>query len=248
MTKIVKICGLRTLEAAQKAVEAGADLLGSILVPNKPRTVEENVALQISELARATRKARNRKFQTVEEIHKHLATQHFENINEYLETVAEIVIENGPFFVGVFRNQPIETVFETAKRLQLDFIQLHGSEEKIQFAEKTYQFGIIPRYVVPQDVDTMKKDLGTFKEKKYVGLPLLDSEAGGEGKVIDWEVVNDLDFGKYILAGGLNPANLADTASIQNLLGFDVSGGVEDGKWNKDLKKIEDFVKIGKTL
>ncbi|EAZ63723.2 phosphoribosylanthranilate isomerase [Scheffersomyces stipitis CBS 6054] len=250
MPKIVKICGTRTVEAAAKAIESGTDLLGVILVPNRARTIQEPVAVEISALIKKTRKERNRQFQKVAEIHKYLSTKTFVDVNEYLLHLSNIIIENGPFLVGVFRNQAAEEVYETALRLDLDFIQLHGSENKLEYAElnKDSKFGVIPRYVVPKDIDVIKSQLSTFKNRAYVTIPLLDSEAGGEGKVIDWEVVNDLDFGKFILAGGLTPENLSSTSRIQNLLGFDVSGGVEDSNGDKDLQKVEDFIKIGKTL
>lgn len=47
---IVKICGLQSVEAAQKAIECGASLIGIICVPNRKRTIEPEVARQISAL------------------------------------------------------------------------------------------------------------------------------------------------------------------------------------------------------
>lgn len=43
----VKICGIRTLEAAQAAIEAGADYLGFNFVPSSRRFIEPNLAARI---------------------------------------------------------------------------------------------------------------------------------------------------------------------------------------------------------
>lgn len=251
---LVKICGLRTFEAAEKAVDSGADLLGVILVPNKKRTVSKEVGKQISELARSHRqnKASANKLVTL------IATQSYADTEEYFETVKETLSENGPYLVGVVQNQPIDEVFEIALEIGVDFIQLHGNENLQDYLKRNkllgYPFGIIPRIVVPRDADSfidfLAKDV--INEGKYTGdgfiLPLLDSEAGGEGKLIDWALVDELSAGKYLLAGGLNPHNLHGTKELSRVIGFDVSGGVEDASGNKDLEKIHLFVKNGKNV
>ena len=45
---IIKICGLQTVEAARRALDAGANMIGIICVPNRKRTVDPNIAKQIS--------------------------------------------------------------------------------------------------------------------------------------------------------------------------------------------------------
>ncbi|KAG5368485.1 N-(5'-phosphoribosyl)anthranilate isomerase [Yarrowia sp. C11] len=50
---VVKICGLRTLEAAVVAMENGADMLGMILVPGRARTVNFDVAREIAAVVRS---------------------------------------------------------------------------------------------------------------------------------------------------------------------------------------------------
>lgn len=49
---IVKVCGITTVENAQLAIDAGADWLGVILVPNTPRTVVAEALLPIAQLTR----------------------------------------------------------------------------------------------------------------------------------------------------------------------------------------------------
>jgi phosphoribosylanthranilate isomerase len=56
MPPVVKICGLRSVEAALKAMDSGADMLGVIMVPNRKRTISHDVAKKIAENARIRRK------------------------------------------------------------------------------------------------------------------------------------------------------------------------------------------------
>lgn len=256
MSRLVKICGIRTEEAASCAIESGVDLLGVILVPNRKRTIDHDVAKKISLLASDKRKTKNTQFKTVNSILKHLEKQSFENCDQYFDSFKQLIIDNGPFLVGVFRNQDISDVFKIAKELSLDFIQLHGNEDKEKFCqynslEESCKYGIIPRFVIPKDIDVMDKLFTeTIRDNVYAGngfaLPLLDSELGGEGKTIDWKTVDDLQNGKFILAGGLNPANVRSAFEINNVIGFDVSGGVEDEDGNKDLTKVEGFIRAVK--
>lgn len=252
MTKIVKICGLKNLDAAAQAIESGADLLGFIMVPGRKRTVEPNVAAEIASLARSKRREHNRKFQSVHEIIEHLEKPTFSTPKEYFAEVSKLIIENGPFSVGVFRNQNPEDVFLAAEELQLDAIQLHGSENPQTFMDHNNdkKFLIIKRFVIPSQAKTMDEFFPLLLENKNQGfaLPLLDSELGGEGVVIDWSLINELN-GSFILAGGLTAENLPETKPyLQNVVGFDVSGGVEDERGNKDLEKIHGFVAAGKAL
>jgi phosphoribosylanthranilate isomerase len=46
---IVKVCGVRTVEIAITAIDAGADWLGLVLEPRSPRHVEDTAALAVAE-------------------------------------------------------------------------------------------------------------------------------------------------------------------------------------------------------
>ncbi|RLV91263.1 hypothetical protein JA1_003985 [Spathaspora sp. JA1] len=250
MPRLVKICGLKTLDAATTAIENGANLLGCILVPNRKRTIPFEIAKQISSQVKQARIGR--KFPTISDIQTYLKAQHYSSPREYFELVSEVIIDNGPFLVGVFQNQPIEEVISIANELQLDFIQLHGRENNVEFftsEEIIGKFGLIVRYVMPDQWDDLMEQGEYLTNERIFAIPLLDSEAGGEGKVIDWDYVSEnLGFTNVILAGGLTPDNLQATASINNVVGYDVSGGVEDNQGNKDLEKIKSFITIAKVI
>ena len=235
--KIVKICGLKDAESASVAIKRGANLLGVILVPNRKRTVEDDKAREISNLCRQQRKRLNRRFQTSKELINYARTLSSTGAL-WFEDCSKLIIENGPFLVGVFRNQPLDDVISICKRLDIDIVQLHGSENLEEYVP-ALELPVIARFT-PGRSD-LSKAVQTHKHL----LPLLDSEAGGQGKMIDWaeaaEFNRDLD-GQFILAGGLTPENVDRALLVSGCLGVDVSGGVEtDG--SKDHEKIERFLR-----
>ena len=163
---------------------------------------------------------------------------------EYFDHSAESFGNCGrALLVGVFQNQPLSYILETQRRLNLDIVQLHGSEP-IEWAS------LIPVPVIhrfgPSD-----PGLGA---RGYHALPLLDTSAGGTGEMLDSVEIQDRlqsDPGlRVILAGGLNAENVADVlvkleSSRSSIVVVDVSSGVEqDGQQN--LEKIKKFVRAAK--
>ena len=65
---------------------------------------------------------------------------------------------------------------------------------------------------------------------------------GGSGKRINTEWFDGVDCSKIILAGGLDPENVASLKSY-GFYGVDVSSGVEASKGKKDIQKVKDFIK-----
>ncbi len=142
--------------------------------------------------------------------------------------------------VGVFVDEKPETVNEIVSACGLDMVQLHGSES--------------PAYCKMIDVPVIKafriKNNDYLKEMKlyrdYAEMFLLDTYipgvAGGTGRTFDWNLAATVsEAGKIVLAGGLNPQNVAEACRIARPYAVDVSGGVEtDGV--KDVTKIEAFI------
>lgn len=255
--KVVKICGIKRYEAAELAAGQGADLLGMILVPGRSRTIELEEAKKISAMIKSVRKQKERRFQTIGELLNYVDTLEFESTNDMTETMGKLIQENGPFLVGVFRNQLVNDVFKLSEEIDIDIIQLHGNENKLEYCNENSRnfnrkYGIIPRFVIPGEISQIYTTLEeVLIGGKYFGngftLPLLDSELGGEGKLLDWSLVNDLTQGRFMLAGGLTEFNLQGLNGYNNLIGFDVSGGVET-HGEKDPQKLENFIKVAKSI
>ncbi len=66
---------------------------------------------------------------------------------------------------------------------------------------------------------------------------------GGTGHECDWELAADLAAETtIILAGGLNPTNIAKAVKIVRPHGVDVSSGVEQTAGKKDPDKVAAFI------
>lgn len=235
---MVKICGTRSAEAARAAVEAGADMIGIILVEGRKRCIKSDVALAISKTVHETRKAGPPiDFTTI--------TGSADGVVDYFaHTTRCFRLAHRALLVGVFQDQPLEYVLAQQALLNLDVVQLHGSEP-VEWAT------LIPVPVIhrfgPNDPGLCLRG--------YHALPLLDSASGGTGQKQDLAVVRSLlasdDNIRLILAGGLNSENVQDTiAQLQKyssrIAAVDVSSGVEDNGI-QSLEKIRNFIAAAKS-
>jgi anthranilate synthase/indole-3-glycerol phosphate synthase/phosphoribosylanthranilate isomerase len=231
---LVKICGTRTEEGAQAAIEAGADLIGIIMVQGRSRLVPDDIALKISKVVKSTPRPAG----TPQDSTK-TPLEWFDHSVNVLRHPSRALL------AGVFMNQPLSYVLSQQQKLGLDVVQLHGSEP-LEWAS------LIP---VPVIRKFAPGDLGITR-RAYHTLPLLDSGSGGSGELLEESGVKkvlDSDEGlRVILAGGLNPDNVVDTVnklgqSGHKVVGLDVSSGVETNGV-QDLAKIRAFVKSVKSI
>lgn len=234
----VKICGTRSAEAAKAAIEAGADLIGMILVTGRKRCVSTETALAISQTVHNTPKATSS--------HAKSSAAGTEKAVSFFEHKGAYALQHPSraLIVGVFQNQPLDYVLEQQRLLNLDIVQLHG-QEPLEWAS------IIPVPVIR----AFKPNDAGIAARGFQSLPLLDSGAGGTGEQLDMSTVVDVlrkDDGLHVLfAGGLNPDNVAKTVQslgdqAEKVVAVDVSSGVEtDGE--QDLEKIRAFVKAAKA-
>ncbi|KAF2670358.1 N-anthranilate isomerase [Microthyrium microscopicum] len=227
---LVKICGTRTVEAARAAVSAGADIIGMILVTGRKRCVSQPVALAISDVVHATTKSTA--------THPALSASAVAK-NAFEHSSGHIYHPERVLLAGVFQNQPLEYILQQQRLLDLDIVQLHGSEP-IEWAQ------LIPVPVI-RSFKPNEIGLGT---RGYHAAPLLDSAGGGTGRQLDLSEVKQTlqkDDGLHVLlAGGLTPENVGTVlkelgASRDQIIGVDTASGVEvNGEPNPD--RIRAFV------
>ena len=137
--------------------------------------------------------------------------------------------------VGVFVDEPEDYVIACAKQADLDMIQLHGCEDDAYIADIKEKTGLpVIKMIKPVSID----DIITARQS-MADLILLDSGAGGTGRVFDWSLAENLGR-DYILAGGLTPVNVGDAVKRLKPFAVDVSSGVETGG-SKDSSKMKAF-------
>lgn len=157
---------------------------------------------------------------------------------------ARSLVEDLPAFVTVtalFLDPDVETVREVLQHTRVELLQFHGSES----AEFCSSFGRPYIKAVPMG---SKTDLADYTRRHtQAAALLLDSHAsgqkGGTGVSFDWSVIPKLDGPPLILAGGLNPGNVATAIRAVRPYGVDVSSGVERAPGIKDRDKMAAFVR-----
>ena len=208
----VKICGIGTPEDARAATEAGADFIGMVFVPERRRRISPDAAREIVDAVRD-------------------------------------MDSPSPRIVGLFADQPLEEVNETIAHCALDAVQLCGGES-VEFTahvdcEVIKVIHIPASYRAPDDVPEIAARVQEYADAScLITLDrLVEGLQGGTGQSFNLDVAASLAHRghSFLLAGGLNPANVGRIISAVRPWGVDVSTGIETlGK--KDRRKIQRFV------
>jgi phosphoribosylanthranilate isomerase len=165
----------------------------------------------------------------------------YPNSPRYIDPArAAKIIEKLPPFVtavGVFVNHPDpQNLEDFAVSLGLHAVQLHGNETP-DYCSMIQRVKVIKAFRIDSNfrVDTLRNHgSGTF---------LLDGCAPGTGTPFNWELVFGANaFGSIIIAGGLNPDNVAQAVTMLHPYGVDVASGVESAPGKKDYEKMRRFI------
>jgi phosphoribosylanthranilate isomerase len=155
---------------------------------------------------------------------------------------AQAVISALPPFVTIvalFMNASREAVGQVIRALPIDLLQFHG-EESVSFCESFAR-----PYIKAVPMGSAGDVLAYARRYPGAKALLLDSHnfgmAGGSGETFSWSrVPRNLDR-PIILAGGLNPDNVAAGVRALHPYGVDVSSGVESAKGVKDYDLMKRF-------
>jgi len=140
-----------------------------------------------------------------------------------------------PKIVGVFIDESPDEVRRIADHLDLDLLQLHGSEPPGFDAGRPVMKVLKIRDGAVPDADAWPDPI------------MLDSwsadQRGGTGRTWDWELARPLLASrKVFIAGGLEPGNVGKVVSELKPYGVDVSSGVEARVRVKDPARMRAFV------
>jgi phosphoribosylanthranilate isomerase len=135
--------------------------------------------------------------------------------------------------VGVFVNQPADHVNEIAALVKLGVVQLHGDESV------AYASGLDRPVLKAMAVH----DASGIEQCAATTMILLDAHdpvrRGGTGQTIDWSAAAAVAARRpIVLAGGLNPDNVARAIACVRPFGIDVSSGVEQAAGVKDRGRV----------
>ena len=210
----IKICGVRTEADVRAVAQSAADAVGLNFYPPSVRFVDPGQPTTLA-LSR---------------------------------TAAEL----GLVRVGVFVNEPSDSIRRVAERVGLDAIQLHG-DESVEAGRNlsSGEWSLIRALRIGADEGCDEIDA---KARPWIELGcdvLLDADAGGDfgggGRSLNWKLVerwaNGAGAGDWILAGGLDPDNVAAAVRASGARRLDVASGVEQPRGEKSPARIGAFGK-----
>ncbi|MCA3595461.1 MAG: phosphoribosylanthranilate isomerase [Methylobacterium sp.] len=212
MSLLVKICGLKTVESIETALTAGADMIGFVFHPKSPRFITTRLAAALADAAAGRAK------------------------------IAALVVDPGDDQLAAINSA-----------VSPDLWQFHGHEryERLRDVRAVFGLPVMKAVGVAEAADLP----GAAAYARVSDRILLDAKPpkdaaypGGHGKVFDWSILSALSPDlPFMVSGGLTPENVGEAIRTirgmgLNLLGVDVSSGVESAPGVKDLGKIRAFI------
>lgn len=158
--------------------------------------------------------------------------------------------------VALFVDPDDELLASVIDAVSPDIIQLHGAESPARVSDIARRFGrpVLKAVSVAdaKDVEAALAYAG-HADRILFDAKLLEGAAGalpgGNGIAFDWQALAGLE-GRidFMLAGGLNPANVAEAIRCTGAHAVDVSSGVESRPGEKDPDLIRRFLQAAKTV
>ncbi|WFD42738.1 anthranilate synthase / indole-3-glycerol phosphate synthase [Malassezia psittaci] len=262
LPRIVKVCGLKDKEAAITAAKAGSSMLGMILAKGTKRSLKLEEAASIIHAVRSL-PART---DSPPNLQDH---RPFDTSREWFEWNAVQIAARAahrPLLVGVFRDQSVQEIVQTANLLELDAVQIHGRSEPIDWARFLPGLIVLRAFSVPADLDNWQPMSSPWLDQalrpNFHHLIILDAAGkagegdGGSGLSFSWEVAQALatydpasSLAKtsrrppvpFLIAGGIDADNVQKAIRESCAMGADTSTGVET-EGRKDHHKINAYV------
>jgi phosphoribosylanthranilate isomerase len=140
--------------------------------------------------------------------------------------------------VGVFVNEPLDSIRETARVARLRMVQLHGDEPP------AYVDQIEQPVIRAVSLDTVEETAWTWPAETTLLLDSTDPSRSGAGRAsVDWSrAALATRTRRVVLAGGLTPDNIEEAIVTVRPIGVDVASGVESAPGVKDLDKVARFL------
>ncbi len=159
-----------------------------------------------------------------------------------IDIAKDIISVVPPFItvVGLFVDLGEESIRSILEKIPLDLLQFHGDEtpEECRMYSKPYIKAVRMRDNVElSDITAKYYDASAVLLDAYV-----DGTVGGTGQQFDRDRIPSTLDKPIILAGGLNPENVAAAIRQAKPYAVDVSGGVESSKGIKDRSKMAAFI------
>lgn len=167
-----------------------------------------------------------------------------------VDQAARIVANLPPFLntIGLFVNSPPGEILQVVQQGFLTAVQLHG-DENLAFCQNLQKERPSLTIIKAMRVASKQALRGAepYTQHGVIKGLLLDAKVvghyGGTGEKFDWSLLHTWHCAvPLILAGGLNPDNVAQAIRQTKPYAVDVSSGVESRPGEKDPQKMRQFI------
>ncbi len=162
-------------------------------------------------------------------------------------------IAPGTVKVGLVVNPTDADLDDILALVDLDMIQLHGSESPDRVAQVKTRTGLPVMKAVgiaaASDVDKARTFEAVADQLLLDAKPASEEMPGGNGVAFDWRLLDGQEFSvPWMLAGGLDPTNVAHAVRLTSATMVDVSSGIEAAPGQKDPAKIKAFANAARGV
>ncbi|SPF50104.1 N-(5'-phosphoribosyl)anthranilate isomerase [Candidatus Desulfosporosinus infrequens] len=214
-----KICGIRSLEEARWAIDAGADAIGFIFVPQSKRHIQPELAREI-----------------------------FLKLPPFMTRIGVFVNENPTIVADIVRNCHLTAIQLHGNEAPEDYQMIGVPCIKAINISVDHYINSDETPVIPDNQPFFKLQSSLSNWTGMVQGILVDAsyqgQIGGTGSPLPWDdpglqglfkLIRSFDI-PLILAGGLTPENVQRAIRVVKPYAVDVSSGVEQlGVKNQDL-------------
>ena len=148
--------------------------------------------------------------------------------------------------VGVFVNESINTVLDTAKEWELDMVQLHGDEspdfcKEIKSVVNTTKAFRVGASISFSEIDSYKNVVDHFL------FDTMGERYGGTGIQFDWDLLSSIEINhSFFLSGGIGSADVDKINEFckrtTSLYALDLNSKFEIAPGIKDMERLSMFL------
>ena len=152
--------------------------------------------------------------------------------------------------VGLFVDADDAYMDAVLAEASLDMLQFHGHEPVARVLEARHRTHLPVMKAIsiagPEDLETARAYEGAADRLLFdAKSPKGATRPGGNALAFDWELLGGRAWRlPWMLAGGLDAANVTEAVRISGAPAVDVSSGVEDAPGVKNLEKIGEFLQV----
>ena len=154
----------------------------------------------------------------------------------------------GPPRVGLFVDPTEAAIGAALDEIRLDILQLYGAPERIPALRARFGLPVWRARGVAVASD-LPADTGGADAWLIEAMPPADAtRPGGNAVSFDWTILRGWQApGPWLLAGGLDPDNVAEAIRVTGACAVDVSSGVERTRGVKDPELVRAFIRNAKA-